>query len=60
MTENPKKTNSALRKMARVRLSNGEYVNAYHFFVYTLIDRSYLFNSMVKIEINHIFTYQAY
>ena len=28
-TVTPKKPNSALRKMARVRLSNGEYVNAY-------------------------------
>ena len=28
-TTTPKKPNSALRKMARVRLSNGEYVNAY-------------------------------
>jgi small subunit ribosomal protein S12 len=28
-TKTPKKPNSALRKMARVRLSNGEYVNAY-------------------------------
>jgi small subunit ribosomal protein S12 len=28
-TVTPKKPNSALRKMARVRLSNGQYVNAY-------------------------------
>lgn len=28
-TVTPKKPNSALRKMARVRLSNGNYVNAY-------------------------------
>ena len=28
-TVTPKKPNSALRKMARVRLSNGYYVNAY-------------------------------
>jgi small subunit ribosomal protein S12 len=28
-TVTPKKPNSALRKMARVRLTNGEYVNAY-------------------------------
>ncbi len=28
-TVTPKKPNSALRKMARVRLSNGSYVNAY-------------------------------
>ena len=28
-TVTPKKPNSALRKMARVRLSNGKYVNAY-------------------------------
>jgi small subunit ribosomal protein S12 len=28
-TVTPKKPNSALRKIARVRLSNGEYVNAY-------------------------------
>ncbi len=28
-TITPKKPNSALRKVARVRLSNGEYVNAY-------------------------------
>ena len=28
-TVTPKKPNSALRKMARVRLSNGAYVNAY-------------------------------
>ena len=28
-TVTPKKPNSALRKMARVRLSNGMYVNAY-------------------------------
>lgn len=28
-TVTPKKPNSALRKMARVRLSNGHYVNAY-------------------------------
>lgn len=28
-TKTPKKPNSALRKFARVRLSNGEYVNAY-------------------------------
>ncbi|KAF8818977.1 30S ribosomal protein S12 [Rickettsia endosymbiont of Cardiosporidium cionae] len=28
-TVTPKKPNSAQRKMARVRLSNGEYVNAY-------------------------------
>jgi small subunit ribosomal protein S12 len=28
-TVKPKKPNSALRKMARVRLSNGSYVNAY-------------------------------
>jgi small subunit ribosomal protein S12 len=28
-TITPKKPNSALRKMARVRLSNGQYVNAY-------------------------------
>jgi small subunit ribosomal protein S12 len=28
-TKTPKKPNSALRKMARVRLSNGQYVNAY-------------------------------
>lgn len=28
-TVTPKKPNSALRKMARVRLTNGKYVNAY-------------------------------
>jgi small subunit ribosomal protein S12 len=28
-TVTPKKPNSALRKMARVRLTNGQYVNAY-------------------------------
>ncbi len=28
-TVTPKKPNSALRKIARVRLTNGEYVNAY-------------------------------
>lgn len=28
-TVSPKKPNSALRKVARVRLTNGEYVNAY-------------------------------
>ena len=28
-TETPKKPNSALRKIARVRLTNGEYVKAY-------------------------------
>lgn len=28
-TVTPKKPNSALRKIARVRLSNGQYVNAY-------------------------------
>jgi small subunit ribosomal protein S12 len=28
-TVTPKKPNSALRKMARVKLTNGEYVNAY-------------------------------
>jgi small subunit ribosomal protein S12 len=28
-TVTPKKPNSALRKMARVRLTNGDYVNAY-------------------------------